>query len=57
MDVQAMRDNFASVRTKRQLLVDLLSRADLSESLRFDVQQALEELDELTAEFDKTFLR
>jgi len=57
MDVQAMRDNFALVRAKRQLLVDLLGRADLSESLRFDVQQALEELDELTAEFDKTFLR
>ncbi|WP_287129197.1 hypothetical protein [Candidatus Cyanaurora vandensis] len=56
MDVQVMRENFTQVRAKRQLLVDLLARPDLSESLLTDVRQALEELDELGMEFDKTFV-
>ena len=55
MNAQLMRENLAVVRDKRKVLEDLLGRADLSESLLTDVRQALEELDDLVAEFDKTF--
>ncbi|WP_218082382.1 hypothetical protein [Anthocerotibacter panamensis] len=55
MDVQVMRENLVAIRDRRQLLVDLLERTDLSEALRSDIGQALEELDDLVQEFDKTF--
>ncbi len=50
-----MRENLVAIRDRRQLLVDLLERTDLSEALRSDIGQALEELDDLVQEFDKTF--
>ena len=47
-------DKIKSIADKRQLLVDLLDKPDIG-SLRLDVNQALEELDELIEELNKTF--
>jgi hypothetical protein len=55
MDAQLMRENLSAVRSKREVLVELSGRPDLSEALRLDIRQALEELDDLVLEFDKTF--
>jgi len=55
MDAQLMRENLSAVRSKRAVLVELSGRPDLSEALRLDIRQALEELDDLVLEFDKTF--
>jgi len=42
------------IASKRELLVQLLEKPDLG-SLRLDVTQAIEELDELIADLNKTF--
>jgi len=42
------------IASKRELLVQLLEKPDLG-SLRIDVTQAIEELDELIADLNKTF--
>ena len=55
MDSQVLQENLTVVRSKRQLLVDLLGRNDLSESLADDIRQALAEIDDLVVEFDRTF--
>ena len=47
-------EKIKSIADKRQLLVDLLDKPDIG-SLRLDVNQALEELDELIEELNKTF--
>ncbi|MGR3278458.1 hypothetical protein HRE53_05910 [Acaryochloris sp. 'Moss Beach'] len=54
MDSQTMRDRIALVESKRGLLVQLLDQPDLG-TLRIDVNQALEEMDDLIDEFRKTF--
>ncbi|WP_299487080.1 hypothetical protein [Acaryochloris sp. IP29b_bin.137] len=54
MDSQTMRDRIALLETKRGLLVQLLDQPDLG-TLRIDVNQALEEMDDLIDEFKKTF--
>lgn len=43
-----------AIRDKREVLVQLLNDPNLG-TLRLDVNQALEELDELIADLDKTF--
>lgn len=55
MDSQVLQENLTVVRSKRQLLVDLLGRNDLSDSLADDIRQALAEIDDLVVEFDRTF--
>ena len=50
-----LRTQIEVIRSKREALVKLLGNPNLG-TLRLDVNQALEELDELIADLDKTFL-
>lgn len=54
MDTQAIRDRVELIRSKREVLVKLLEQPDLG-MLRIDVNQALEEMDDLLAEFESVF--
>ncbi|HAG84418.1 MAG TPA: hypothetical protein DCL61_25505 [Cyanobacteria bacterium UBA12227] len=54
MDSQTLRDRIALIESKREFLVELLEQPNLG-TLRIDVNQALEELDDLIAEFKRTF--
>lgn len=54
MDEQAIRAGVTKLEGKREFLLKLLEQPDLG-TLRLDVNQALEELDELLEEFEKTF--
>ena len=47
-------DKIKSLTDKRKVLEELLDKPDIG-SLRLDVNQALEELDELLEELNKTF--
>lgn len=51
---QAIRDRIEMIRGKREVLLKLLEQPDLG-TLRIDVNQALEEMDDLLEEFDNTF--
>ena len=53
MDKTEIRDKIAQMNSKRNSLVELLERPNLG-TLRIDVDQALEELDELIEEFNET---
>ncbi|MEC4813208.1 MAG: hypothetical protein SAK29_08055 [Scytonema sp. PMC 1069.18] len=54
MDVQTIKDRVAQVRSQREYLLSLLEQPNLG-TLRVDVNQALEEMDELIDEFRRTF--
>lgn len=54
MDKQAIRDRIDQIRSKREVLLKLLEQPDLG-TLRIDVNQALEEMDDLLEEFDRVF--
>jgi hypothetical protein len=54
MDSQGIRDRIEQIRAKREVLLRLLEQPDLG-TLRIDVNQALEEMDDLLEEFDSTF--
>jgi hypothetical protein len=54
MDKLEIRAKIAQMAAKRDSLVELLERPNLG-TLRIDVDQALEELDELIEEFNETF--
>ena len=54
MDKVEIRAKIAQIASKRDSLVELLERPNLG-TLRIDVDQALEELDELIEEFNETF--
>jgi hypothetical protein len=54
MDTQAIRDRVELIRSKREVLLKLLEQPDIG-MLRIDVNQALEEMDDLLAEFDNVF--
>lgn len=54
MDLQAIRQRISEIKGKRESLVRLLEQPDLG-TLRIDVNQALEEMDDLLEEFDRTF--
>ncbi|MEQ8970443.1 MAG: hypothetical protein RIE73_08615 [Coleofasciculus sp. C1-SOL-03] len=54
MDSQTMRERLTVIESKREFLVKLLEQPNLG-TLRIDVDQALEELDELIDEFKRTF--
>lgn len=54
MDKAEIRGKIAQMNSKRNSLVELLERPNLG-TLRIDVDQALEELDELIEEFNETF--
>ena len=49
-----MGDRIRQIEAKREVLVALLAQPDLG-TLFIDVNQAIEELDDLVAEFKRTF--
>lgn len=53
MDIQTIKNRIAVVQSKREYLLSLLEQPNLG-TLRIDVNQALEELDELIDEFRRT---
>ncbi|OUL17780.1 MULTISPECIES: hypothetical protein [unclassified Nostoc] len=53
MDIQTIKERIAAVESKRQYLLSLLEQPNLG-TLRIDVNQALEELDDLVDEFRRT---
>ncbi|MGF1538450.1 MAG: hypothetical protein ACFB4J_18465 [Elainellaceae cyanobacterium] len=54
MELSNLQERIRIVEEKRESLVRLLEQPDLG-TLRIDVNQALEELDELLEEFKQTF--
>ncbi len=54
METQAICDRINAIKSKREALIRLLEQPDLG-TLRIDVNQALEEIDDLLEEFDRTF--
>ena len=54
MDQVDIKVRINQIASKRDSLVELLERPNLG-TLRIDVDQALEELDELIEEFNETF--
>jgi len=54
MDKQTLIERIRKIESKREVLVDLLESPNLG-TLRLDVNQALEELDDLIEEFKETF--
>ncbi|MEO0771069.1 MAG: hypothetical protein AAFY72_16875 [Cyanobacteria bacterium J06649_4] len=52
--IEALKDRVEAIRSRRPTVAKLLERTDLG-TLRVDVNQALEEIDELIEEFDRTF--
>ncbi|QNP29140.1 hypothetical protein [Cylindrospermopsis curvispora] len=55
MDLETIKQRISLVQTKREYLLGLLEQPNLG-TLRVDVNQALEELDDLLDEFNRTFL-
>jgi len=53
MDLQTIKQRIIVVQSKRDYLLSLLEQPNLG-TLRIDVNQALEELDELIDEFRRT---
>jgi methyl-accepting chemotaxis protein len=54
METQTLKEQIALIASKRDLLVSLLEQPNLG-TLRIDVNQALEEMDDLIEEFQRTF--
>lgn len=54
MDLETIKQRITTVQNQREYLLSLLERPNLG-SLRIDVNQALEEMDELLDEFQRTF--
>lgn len=54
MDPQTLRERISLIESKREFLVNLLEQPDLG-TLRIDVNQAIEEMDDLIDEFKRTF--
>ncbi|PZV18666.1 MAG: hypothetical protein DCF22_01045 [Leptolyngbya sp.] len=54
VDPQVMREQFTQIEGKREFLVKLLEQPNLG-TLRIDVNQAIEEVDDLIDEFKRTF--
>ncbi|MDJ0591987.1 MAG: hypothetical protein QNJ72_18685 [Pleurocapsa sp. MO_226.B13] len=54
MDKVDLKAKITEIAAKRDSLVELLEKPNLG-TLRIDVDQALEELDELIEEFNETF--
>ena len=54
MEPETLRERVALIESKRETLLRLLEQPDLG-TLRIDVNQALEEMDDLIEEFKRTF--
>jgi hypothetical protein len=53
MDLKTLKERIAAAQSKREYLLSLLEQPNLG-TLRVDVNQALEELDDLIDEFKRT---
>ncbi|GAB4233228.1 MAG: hypothetical protein Kow00121_61280 [Elainellaceae cyanobacterium] len=53
-DMTSLRERIKLVESKRESLLRLLEQPDLG-TLRIDVNQAIEEVDELIEDFNRTF--
>ncbi len=53
-DISQIRDRIVILESKRSALISLLELPELG-TLRIDVNQAIEELDDLLTEFKRTF--
>ena len=54
MDAQVLKERVQAIAAQRDTLVDLLEQPDLG-SLRIDVNQTIEEVDDLLDDFYATF--
>ncbi|MEO0968906.1 MAG: hypothetical protein AAFX80_11360 [Cyanobacteria bacterium J06639_18] len=54
MDAQTIKEKITTIRSKREYLLGLLEKPSLG-TLRTDVNQALDEMDELIDEYERTF--
>lgn len=54
MDAQMIAEKITVIKSKRDYLLSLLEQPSLG-TLRIDVNQALEEMDELIDEYERTF--
>lgn len=54
MDAATLKEKIIAIESQRDSLVNILEQPDLG-TLRIDVNQALEELDDLIDEFNRTF--
>ncbi len=54
MEFSALQTRIELIRSKRQSLIRLLEQPGIG-TLRIDINQALEEMDDLLEEFDRTF--
>jgi hypothetical protein len=54
MDKQTLIERIRKIESKREVLVDLMEQPNIG-TLRLDINQALEELDDLIEEFKETF--
>lgn len=54
MEPQTIKERISLIESKREALLRLLEQPDLG-TLRIDVNQALEEMDDLIDEFKRTF--
>lgn len=54
MEAEKLQEKMAEIESKREYLLKLLERPNLG-TLRIDVNQAIEELDDLIMEFKRTF--
>jgi len=54
MDEQSLKERIEAIESKRESLLRLLEKPDLG-TLRIDVNQAIEEMDDLIEEFKRTF--
>jgi hypothetical protein len=54
MDRQELQQKVKAIQSKREVLVQLLNQPELG-TLRIDVTQALEEMDDLLSEFAQVF--
>lgn len=54
MDLSTIQEKVTILESKREALIQLLEQPNLG-SLRLDVNQALEEMDDLIEEFKQTF--
>ncbi|MGJ3254102.1 MAG: hypothetical protein ACFE0J_23660 [Elainellaceae cyanobacterium] len=54
MEPNEIRERIGTIESKRESLVQLLEQPNLG-TLRIDVNQAIEEIDDLLEEFERTF--
>ncbi|MCL1465041.1 hypothetical protein [Argonema galeatum] len=54
MEPETIKERISLIESKREALLRLLEQPDLG-TLRIDVNQALEEIDDLIEEFKRTF--